>query len=92
MIPVDDLISELGLIRNALGEETVEPSRRQRRRGGSPASERVSGDPIFDSGQWEVTGQHLWKEEKQRARRAVEGDGSAGQSGISLTGIEALAW
>ncbi|HEY7329761.1 MAG TPA: hypothetical protein VH592_19155 [Gemmataceae bacterium] len=94
MIPVDDLISELGLIRNALGEETVDPSRRPRRRGPreSPASERVSGDPIFDSGQWDVTDPDLWEEEKQRARRAVEGDGSAGQSGISRTGIEALAW
>lgn len=94
MIPIDDLVTELESIRNALGEETVEPSRRPRHRGPreSPPSERVSGGPIFDSGQLDITDRDLWEEEKQRARRAVEGDGSAGQSGTSRTGIEALAW
>ena len=48
---------------------------------------------MFDAGQWEVTNSDRWGEEKERTRRAVEGDGpSMGQSGNSQSGIEALAW
>jgi hypothetical protein len=69
---IDDLISELAGIRNALGQEGGEPWRRPRRRGptGAPTSERVSGDPIFDAGRWEITDRDLCEEEKESARRA----------------------
>jgi hypothetical protein len=94
MTLIGDLITELKGIRNALGEGTSEPSRPQRRRRSreSPTSERVSGDPIFDSDRWEIADRDLWEEKKQRARRAVEGDGIFGRSGVQRTGIEALAW
>src|SRR5262249_40035474 len=94
MYSIDDLISELSGIRNALGQEAGEPWRPPRRRGsiGTPASERVSTDPIFDSGRWDITDEPRWEEEKESARAAVEGDGHSGGSGISQSGIEALAW
>lgn len=94
MILIGDLIAELKWIRNALGEETSEPSPppQRRRLRESPTLERVSGDPIFDSGRWEIANRDLWEEGKQRARRAVEGDGISGRSGVQRTGIEALAW
>jgi hypothetical protein len=90
MSSIDGVISELAGIRNALGQDAGEPWRRPRRHGSTeaPASERVTGDPIFDSGRWEIADQRLWEEEKESARRAVEGEVlSSGR-----TGIEALAW
>lgn len=99
MTPIRDLISELTTIRNALGEEADGSSRPPRRPGPReyPTSEQVSGDPIFDSSGWEITDRGLWDEEKQRARRAVEGTGSSSladvsRTGIESTGIDALAW
>jgi hypothetical protein len=91
---IDDLISELTGIRNTLGQEAGEPWRQPRRRGatGAPASERVSGDPIFDSGGWDITDRDLWDEERETTRRAIEGDGPTARSDISRCGIEALAW
>src|SRR5574337_632663 len=94
MTPVDDLISELRQIRNALGEDSGEPLRQPRRHGPGESStpERVDGDPIFESGRWEIADRDLWEEEKQSARRAIEGDGLSSRSGVARTGIEALAW
>ncbi|HVZ64625.1 MAG TPA: hypothetical protein VG936_08645 [Lacunisphaera sp.] len=89
MSSIDGVISELSGIRNALGQDAGEPWRRpQRGSTEAPASERVTGDPIFDSGRWEIADQRLWDEKKERARRTVEGEVlSSGR-----TGIEALAW
>jgi hypothetical protein len=92
-ILMEELISQLANIRNALGQDAGDPRRRPRRRGsaGALASERVSSDPMFDSGEWDITDRDLWEEEKERAHRAVEREVS-GRSGDSQSGIEALAW
>jgi hypothetical protein len=50
--------------------------------------ERVSANPILDSGQWEIADRELWEEEREGARRDIERSGHA----TSQTGIEALAW
>jgi hypothetical protein len=90
MNSIDGVISELAGIRNALGQDAGEPRRRPwlRLLAKAPASEHVTGDPIFDCGRWQIADQRLWEEGKESARRAVEGEvPSSGR-----TGIEALAW
>src|SRR5574337_379147 len=92
MTPVDDLISELRQIRNALGEDSGEPLRQPRRHGPGESStpERVDGDPIFESGRWEIADRDLWEEEKQSARRAVEGEELSARSGVRELGLKPL--
>src|SRR4051794_18153219 len=86
---MDDLILELDGIRNALGQEDSEPWRRPRPRAltEAPSPERFSGEPRFDSGDWDIIDPDLWEEQKESTRRAVEGEGLTSRSGI-----EALVW
>ena len=90
MNSVNEIISELAGIRAALRQLDDDP-RQQPRRRTEPV--RVDGDPTIDAGQWDVTNRDRWEEEKERTRRAVEGEGpSIDQSGNSRSGTEALAW
>jgi hypothetical protein len=88
MNAIDGVISELAKIRNALGQEASEPWRRPRRfrSTATTESEQVSSDPTFDADRWELNDPDLWEEEKENARRSVEGQDASG------AGIEALAW
>jgi hypothetical protein len=95
MSSIDDMISELAGIPGALRQWDGDPRQRPRPPPSrvERSSERVREDPIFEAAQWQIADRDLWEEQKERARRAIEGDGvEAVSSGGSQSGTDALAW
>jgi len=84
---IKDIVSELGGIPHALGNDASDPRRRPWISTAAPVAEQITERPVVDSSRWEVSDQVRWEEQKVRARQLVEGEGHSSEGGI-----EALAW